>query len=114
LLIPPARLCSRAHAGSGQDIPARIFNKETIMTQSQKTTGNTQNSKQPAARKISKLDSLEDLLTHTKGASIAEMMTATGWQQHSVRGALAGALKKRLTITSTKVDGERRYRGSAL
>ena len=43
--------------------------------------------------------------------SIAEMVEATGWQQHSVRGAMAGALKKRgLTITSEKVDGTRRYR----
>jgi hypothetical protein len=39
------------------------------------------------------------------------MMKATGWQAHSVRGAIAGALKKRgLTITSTKVDGVRRYK----
>jgi hypothetical protein len=38
-------------------------------------------------------------------------MKATGWQQHSVRGALAGALKKRgHTINSDKVDGVRRYR----
>ena len=40
-------------------------------------------------------------------------MTATGWQQHSVRGALAGALKKRgLIITSDKIDDLRRYRAS--
>jgi hypothetical protein len=41
------------------------------------------------------------------------MVEATGWQQHSVRGALAGALKKRgLAITSEKVDGVRRYRAA--
>ncbi|WP_340588935.1 DUF3489 domain-containing protein [Erythrobacter alti] len=58
----------------------------------------------------SKLDSLEKLLTRKNGASIADMMKATGWQQHSVRGALAGALKKRgLTISSQKVEGVRRY-----
>jgi hypothetical protein len=39
------------------------------------------------------------------------MTSATGWQTHSVRGALAGALKRRgLVITSEKVDGIRRYR----
>jgi hypothetical protein len=59
----------------------------------------------------SKLDRLAALLARRKGASIAEMTSATGWQPHSVRGALAGALKRRgLVITSEKVDGVRRYR----
>jgi hypothetical protein len=62
-------------------------------------------------KKMTKLDMLEQLLARSNGASIAEMMKATGWQAHSVRGAIAGALKKRgLTITSTKVDGVRRYK----
>jgi hypothetical protein len=61
----------------------------------------------------SRLDQLQDLLMRDGGASIAEMVTATGWQQHSVRGAMAGALKKRgLIITSEKTDGVRRYTGS--
>ena len=71
----------------------------------------------PAAATISptkaptKLDVVEAMLLGTDGASIAEITAATGWQQHSVRGALAGALKKRgLIITSDKVDGTRRYR----
>ena len=39
------------------------------------------------------------------------MMSATGWQAHPVRGALAGSLKRRgLAITSEKIDGVRRYR----
>ena len=59
----------------------------------------------------SKLDQLAKLLVRKNGASIAEMMQATGWQQHSVRGALAGSLKKRgLVISSQKVEGTRRYR----
>lgn len=59
----------------------------------------------------SRLDQLEQQLTREGGASIAEMVEKTGWQQHSVRGAMAGALKKRgLNITSDKVDGVRRYR----
>lgn len=64
--------------------------------------------------KPSRLDQLQSLLTTEDGATIAEMTTATGWQPHSVRGAMAGALKKRgLTITSQKCDGVRRYRASA-
>lgn len=65
------------------------------------------------AKQPSKLDQVEALLLAPTGATIAEIMTATGWQQHSVRGAMAGALKKRgLTITSDKADGVRRYRAS--
>lgn len=64
-----------------------------------------------APRSPSRLDQLEQLLTREGGASIADMIESTGWQQHSVRGALAGALKKRgLNIASDKVDGLRRYR----
>ena len=53
------------------------------------------------------------LLQRPEGATIAQIMEATGWQQHTVRGTLAGALKKRLglTITSTKeAGGQRVYR----
>jgi hypothetical protein len=53
------------------------------------------------------------LLERTEGASIAEMQKATGWQPHSVRGFLAGTIKKTpgVTLTSEKADdGERRYR----
>jgi Protein of unknown function (DUF3489) len=40
------------------------------------------------------------------------MMQATGWQAHSVRGALSGALKKKLglTVSSDKTDSGRVYR----
>lgn len=63
-----------------------------------------------ALTKPTKLDTLEKLLRRKQGASISEMMRATGWQAHSVRGALAGALKKRgLSITSTKEKDVRRY-----
>lgn len=62
----------------------------------------------------SRLDQITNLLRGADGASIAEMMAATGWQQHSVRGAMAGTLRKRgLVITSEKIDGVRRYRASA-
>lgn len=66
------------------------------------------------AKTPSKLDIVEGLLRSETGASIAEMVEATGWQQHSVRSAMAEALKKRgLTVTSEKVDGMRRYRAEA-
>ena len=64
----------------------------------------------PPTKAPSKLDQVEALLLGDGGASIAELMAATGWQQHSVRGAMAGALKKRgLAISAEKTDGVRRY-----
>ena len=50
------------------------------------------------------------MLGRVEGATIAEIVAATGWQPHTVRGALAGALKKRLglTIDSDKVEGRGR------
>jgi hypothetical protein len=59
-----------------------------------------------------KLDILIGLLRRPTGATLAEMMEATGWQGHSVRGAMAGAIKKKrgLTITSSKDSGGRTWR----
>ena len=71
--------------------------------------------KSAAPKAPSRLDALEQLLARDSGATIAELVEATGWQQHSVRGALAGALKKRgLSITSEKVEGVRHYHGTRL
>ena len=61
-------------------------------------------------RKGTKQALLVGLLDRPEGATIDEIIAATGWQPHTVRGAFAGALKKRLglTITSEKREGRGR------
>lgn len=68
----------------------------------------------PAPR-ITKADAVFGLLARTGGATIAQMCEATGWQQHSMRGFLAGTVKKKagVTLTSEKADGVRTYRITA-
>ena len=63
--------------------------------------------------RVTKHDRVLELLSQRNGASIPEIMEATGWQQHSVRGFLAGTVKKKLgfTLTSSKSEAElRRYK----
>lgn len=57
-----------------------------------------------------KLGALIAALSRPEGATIAELMAATGWQAHSVRGAMSGNLKKKLKleVVSEVVDGRGR------
>ena len=59
-----------------------------------------------------KLGAVIALLRRSEGAQVEELMAATGWQAHSVRGAMSGALKKKLglTISSEKTEAGRIYR----
>jgi len=65
-----------------------------------------------AARDGSKTAQVVDLLKRPSGATLKEVMKATGWQPHSVRGFISGTLGKKmgLTVVSSKAeDGERTY-----
>src|ERR1019366_6299922 len=68
--------------------------------------------KVPVARPGSKTTKILDLLKRPGGAIFKELMKATGWLPHSVRGFLSGTVGKKmgLTVTSAKTeDGERTY-----
>ncbi len=68
--------------------------------------------KETGARGGSKTAQILELLKRPGGVSSKELMTATGWQPHSLRGFLSGTVGKKmgLTVVSTKgEDGERNY-----
>lgn len=59
-----------------------------------------------------KLGVIVGLMRRPEGATVVQMSEATDWLPHSVRGAMAGAIKKKhkLTVTSAKTDAGRVYR----
>lgn len=87
--------------------------KLSAKTRPARATNQAETRDEQQEARVTKHDRVLTLLSQRSGTTIPEMMEATGWQQHSVRGFLAGTVKKKLgfTLTSSKSVGElRRYR----
>ena len=91
----------RSAASSAGPVPVAKLSQEVVhVPEPRKTNGGSKQSRVIA------------MLASPAGATIAAMMKATGWQQHSVRGFLAGVVRKRLKLklSSKEVDDIRLYR----
>jgi hypothetical protein len=107
---PAEKATQRASPGVRKPHVARAKAKSRRKTRSRQA----RNSKQVAAtaRTGSKKADIIALLQRPKGATLAELMEASGWQAHSVRGLISGTLGKKegLKVMSGKgEDGERVY-----
>ena len=68
--------------------------------------------KKPEAARATRAQTMIDLMRNADGATAAELGAAVGWQVHSVRGFIAGTLKKRsdIAVIAERKDGATRYR----
>ena len=89
------------HTGAKQARKPRGTRKATKTARRGATSEKTDTS----ARHGTKQAILIEMLSRAKGATIEEMAAKTGWQVHSVRGAMSGAIKKKLglAVISEKV-----------
>jgi hypothetical protein len=111
--------------------PTETARKSTPSARRPAKSTSTAKSRSPAASKAaqqksppskeatsapSKQDRVLAMLREPKGSTVAAIMKATGWQQHSVRGFLAGVVRKklRLNLVSEKIDDTRIYRVAKL
>jgi len=110
----PQKAAGRHTQGPRCAVQGRSGNKATPAKKATKgaTSAKSPRKKATGAHQGSKTAQVLDLLKRSGGTTLKELMKATGWQAHSVRGFLSGALGKKmgLTVTSTKAaDEERRY-----
>ncbi|HUQ92156.1 MAG TPA: DUF3489 domain-containing protein [Bryobacteraceae bacterium] len=64
------------------------------------------------AEPASKKEHVIALLKQAEGATLADMIAATGWQSHSVRGFISGNLRKKLNLNvqlAKRADGQKAY-----
>ena len=89
---------------------SKTTRKQTTTKTAKRTTTKATPAEAKAPRAESKQAQLIAMLKRPDGATIAEVVEALQWQPHTVRGSIAGALKKKLglKVESEKVDGRGR------
>jgi len=100
--VPAANDVPAPDRPSGKRKPAKAAQPAAIVEEKPQ--------KERTVRTDSKQAQLIAMLKRAKGATIAEIVEAFGWQPHTVRGAIAGALKKKLGLEVVSEKSDKRGR----
>jgi Protein of unknown function (DUF3489) len=101
-----------AQAAKGAPAPAKASKKATATKKTPKAKTAAKTEEPAGPREGSKTAQVVAMLQRKNGATLAEIMDKMGWQRHTVRGFMAGAMKKAgFNVESFKPEGgERTYR----
>ena len=102
----PMTKSKRKTASGASDSKTKTRNSVRRMTVTKPAAHQQPESAQPIARRESKKARIIAMLRAPGGATIEVMARAAKWQPHSVRGFLAGVVRKKLGLTLVSADGE--------